>query len=1280
MSLLVRYKRRLFMQLEKQKRTASSAVKRSLAQSTSAQSSSKIPRFSETPSVSFSKPFSLPQNPSFDLPAFQMPSSSRSHRVPSRPARPSRAKRPTQPVHPGPLHDQQHILQEHSNPATPLLAKHSDNPKSSVNNLAAQILGGVPQYNSVQGTLDGRQIWRTTVTLETTPPVTGVGDNAEKTRSINLAALSAAHQLNRLGILDNPPKAKSSTSANSITLSDKSTATYEQARSFMDYYCRRFGFGKPEISFVEGRSGWEALMDVGGRRIGLGKAKSKKNAQNTCYLDVTAYLESCDPELWQAYLEASKSGTVLGMAPKIFFEMSDQLDDEIRDLCVDVKNSQLYRRRPAVAGDVPPASAATDGPPLNAPTGPRANRVANPLMLADKSAKLLEQRKAYLADPNLEKMRATRMALPVYTRAEDVLSQVRDNDVTICMAATGSGKTTQIPQLILDSYIEAGEGAKCNVVCTQPRRLAALSVADRVAKERGETLGKSVGYQVRFEAKLPEEHGAITFCTTGVFLKRLQSSLSGDTRHGDRSLDDVTHVVVDEVHERDVDTDLLLVVLKQLMDDRKKRNLPLKIVLMSATIDPTLFQYYFPDDKGQPAKVVEIPGRSFPVTKHFMDDFLPDIINGPASWIMREPNVAKYVERETSTVFSNQEEDLELPAALVAATIAHVLQLTDSGHVLVFLPGWDDIISVQKMLLGPKGPLGINFGNTAEYSLHLLHSTIPLAEQQVIFEPPKQGIRRIILSTNIAETSVTIPDVVYVVDTAKIKEQRYDPQRHMSSLVSAWVGSSNLNQRAGRAGRHRSGEYYGLLGKAHAAALHPYQTVEMKRVDLSNVVMHVKALNFPGMSVEDVLAACIEPPLRERVTAAMKDLQMVGALDAKNDLTSLGRVLLQIPVEVQLGRLVLYGCFFRCLDQALTLAAILSNRDAFMSPMHLKVEAARAKLSWTNQHFRSDALAQLAAFNAWWQLQSRGEYITANRFCSDNFLSKPTLLMVQKIKGHLLQALFRAGVIDVSAGGRAAGPPTGPRSISVPPALNVNGDSQPLLAALIAIASQPKFAIRNGERSFRTSQDKLTFIHPSSVNNRKHTMSEHQDEKQLYAFMEKRQNATVSSSPQTNLVTTTRLDPLTYMLFGAYKLQVTERGLDCDGWLPIVGNLDALDDIQRLKTLMESSMLRVFEGIIFSRRQSRAANLPILPREEEPEDEADDEDVKDLSLSREEVKELDFLTRDIVRILNRYSDERMASQSRHSSRPATPYGRSGFSTPGNLSRPHTPSRSSRLPF
>jgi small subunit ribosomal protein S24e len=858
----------------------------------------------------------------------------------------------------------------------------------------------------------------------------------------------------------------------------------------MDYYCRRYGFGKPEITFEEvhkGGNGWEAIMTVGGRRIGLGSGGTKKAAQVTCYLDVTQYLENCDPDLWRAFVEAAKSGADLGLAPKVFFQMSDRLDDEIRDLCVDIKKSRLYRNRPTVV-----SAASTEHDQTHTLTTPRfPARRHSPSLIVEKSAQLLSRRQRYLADPNLERMRSSRMSLPVYARAEDVVSHIRDHDVTICMAATGSGKTTQIPQLILDDYIERGDGASCNIVCTQPRRLAAISVADRVAKERGETLGKTVGYQVRFEVKLPEDHGSVTFCTTGILLKRLQSALA-DTRHfTSMSLDDVTHIIVDEVHERDVDTDLLLVVIKRLLADRKARNKPLKIVLMSATIDPTLFQNYFPDERNQPAGVIEVPGRSFPVTKYFMEDFVPRLVQGPMSWILGQESVAKYLNKELGAAAASlgvqlnrnnagsesRDEDIELPYPLIGAIISLVLQRSSDGHVLVFLPGWDDIMAVQRCLLTPLGPLGLNFSDTSKYSIHLLHSTIPLSEQQVIFESPPQGVRRVILATNIAETSITIPDVVYVVDTAKVKEQRYDPERHMSSLVSAWVGSSNLNQRAGRAGRHRSGEYFGILGRAHAAALHPYQTVEMKRVDLSNVVMHVKALDFPGMAVEEVLAAAIEPPLPERVAAAMKDLQMVGALDSDKHLTSLGRVLLQLPVDAQMGRLVLYGSFFRCLDQALTLAAILTNRDPFVSPMHLKAESAAKKNSWSPQDFRSDPLATLQAYNAWWALQSRGEYVSANRFCVDNFLAKPTLLLIQKIKGHLLQALYHAGVINVSAGGLLDG---SNRALGVPPELNTNGDSLPLLAALISIASQPKFAIRMGEKTYRTSQDKVhkkVFMH-----------------------------------------------------------------------------------------------------------------------------------------------------------------------------------------------------------
>ena len=234
----------------------------------------------------------------------------------------------------------------------------------------------------------------------------------------------------------------------------------------------------------------------------------------------------------------------------------------------------------------------------------------------------------------------------------------------------------------------------------------------------------------------------------------------------------------------------------------------------------------------------------------------------------------------------------------------------------------------------------------------------------------------------------------------------------------------------------------------------------------------------------------------------------------------------------------------------------------------------------------------------------------------------------------------------------------------------------------------------------------MTFIHPSSVNHRKRELREQDgvfpSEKQLYAYAEKRQNISApgGGGAQMYLITTTRLDPMTYMLFGAYHLEVAERGLVCDGWLPIQGNLDALDDIQRLKTLLDSCMLRVFEGITMARRRrQRKMPLPVLPREEEAESGDEEDDRKDLAMSPIEVKELDLFTRDIVRILNRYSEERIASQSRQNSRPATPMGSpslssvrlpggplgsswSGYSSPYNVglaynSRPSTPSRLSR---
>jgi len=623
----------------------------------------------------------------------------------------------------------------------------------------------------------------------------------------------------------------------------------------MEYYCKRYKFGKPDIELSQsppksaknshGQPPWDAVITVGGRRIGMGSAATKKGAQVKCYLDVTQYLESCDAELWKDFLEHSQQDPSANLpgAPHLVFQMSDNLNEDIYGLCGDIRQSSLHRH-------APPVGLATEAQPLPVFHSGLLSR-ASEAELEEKSRSLQKKLAAYQTDRKLDNMRKQRLSLPVTTKATDILAKIEVNDVTIVMAATGSGKTTQIPQLLFDDYINRGEGAKCNIICTQPRRLAAMSVAERIADERGDRLGNEVGYQVRFDAKLPKADGSITFCTTGIFLKRMHSALGASAnRDAVEAMDRVTHIVVDEVHERDIDVDLLLVVLKRLLADRKERKNPIKIILMSATIDPTLFQNYFTDGRGRPAPIAEVPGRTFPVEKHFLNDIIPEMQNGLVyknRWVFNERNVTDYLRRELTndpTTFSSSTGiDLEIPYPLVALTIAHVMSRSDDGHVLVFLPGWEEIKKTADILLdrtGQKPLLGLNFSDPSKYSIHYLHSTIPAAEQREVFKPPPRGVRRIILATNIAETSVTIPDVVYVVDTARVKEKRYDPDRHMSSLVSAWVGSSNLNQRAGRAGRHREGEYYGLISRNRLNALDPHQTVEMKRADLSNVVMHVK--------------------------------------------------------------------------------------------------------------------------------------------------------------------------------------------------------------------------------------------------------------------------------------------------------------------------------------------------------------------------------------------------------------------------------------------------------
>ena len=486
-----------------------------------------------------------------------------------------------------------------------------------------------------------------------------------------------------------------------ISLSQGEVINYARARQFMEFYCQKFGFGTPHIEYRQtasafsgggkyskkkgkgGGSEWQAEMHVAGRRIGVGAATSKKDSLQKCYLDVAQYLEVSDPALWvdfklkNPFAEASGNKTA-----HVLFSINNDLEDDIRDLSKNIRDSEIWSKS---------GSARLPSSPELAPAQLTIPAV-DPEVLQQKSDRLKLQLETYEASskPNVAALRKQRSELPVTTKAADVLAKIQLNWTTIVMAATGSGKTTQIPQLILDDYIRRAEGASCNIVCTQPRRIAAMSVAQRVAAERDQPIGQNVGYQVRFDSKLPAPHGSITFCTTGIFLKRLQSALSEKGGQSERWLDEISHIIVDEAHERDIDVDLLLVVLQQLIRDRKAKQRPLKVILMSATIDPTLFQKYFADETtGRLAPVAEVPGRSFPVEKHFLDSLVPRLRestpNHRGGWVFGDKDVMKYLDQELYLQRGGQlpeTDSLKTPHALIGLLISDIIQNSEDGHVV----------------------------------------------------------------------------------------------------------------------------------------------------------------------------------------------------------------------------------------------------------------------------------------------------------------------------------------------------------------------------------------------------------------------------------------------------------------------------------------------------------------------------------------------------------------------------------------------------------------------
>lgn len=631
--------------------------------------------------------------------------------------------------------------------------------------------------------------------------------------------------------------------------------------------------------------------------------------------------------------------------------------------------------------------------------------------------------------PKQQRMLEGRRLLPAWELKEDIVKVVSGHQVTIISGETGSGKSTQSVQFILDDMIRQRMGTKVNIICTQPRRISAIGLADRVSDERCSLMGDEVGYAIRGESAQKPGLTKITFVTTGVLLRRLQSS-GGSTDSIVAALANVSHVVVDEVHERSLDTDFLLVLLKAVLERRKD----LKLILMSATLDADVFENYF--HNVSTVGRIEIQGRTFPVEDYHLDDIIR--LTGFEGGSRRDKaedddsEISDVDNLEPSIARTIQSIGIRINYDLIASTVRAIdAQLgSQDGGILIFLPGTMEINRTLDAIRGmPRiHPLP-------------LHASLMSNEQRRVFPPAPRGMRKVIAATNVAETSITIGDIVAVIDCGKVKETHFDPQNNMVKLEEVWASKAACKQRRGRAGRVRAGKCYKLYTRNAEAKMAERPEPEIRRVPLEQLCLSVRA-----MGVKDVpafLASALTPPEDMAVEGAIDLLGRMGALDG-DDLTALGRHLSMIPADLRCGKLMVFGATFGCLEACLTIAAILTVKSPFVLPQAKREDSKTARAAFAPN--QGDLLCDLRAYEEWSVMKTSSTYREVKNWCDQNFLSGQTLNDISSNRSQYLSSLKEAGFLPASY------------QSTNHSSLNAHNANAALLRALIAGAFNPQLA------------------------------------------------------------------------------------------------------------------------------------------------------------------------------------------------------------------------------
>ncbi|XP_066139609.1 ATP-dependent DNA/RNA helicase DHX36-like isoform X2 [Euwallacea fornicatus] len=679
------------------------------------------------------------------------------------------------------------------------------------------------------------------------------------------------------------------------------------------------------------------------------------------------------------------------------------------------------------------------------------------------NASLLEELQRKIQSRTYQEMQKVRNKLPSMGMKDQVIDLIEKNQIAVISGETGCGKTTQVAQFILDDYIKKGKGSQCKIVCTQPRRISAISVAERVAAERDEKLGCSVGFQIRLEKVMPRDRGSILFCTTGVLLKFMES---------DPALTHVSHLILDEIHERDVTCDFLITVLKDVIQYRSD----IKIILMSATLNSEAFSKYYDN-----APHINIPGFTYPVTEFYLEDVLQmtgyKFKEEPRKWVVAknrrkhrewseyiEPYIRqlemeqKYDRNVIQELRKMKSESLDIP--LIYELLVYICEKADdNGTILIFVPGFADISKFCTMLRD-SGRF-----DQFKYIIIPLHSQLPTVDQKQIFKPAPKDMRKIIISTNIAETSITIDDVTTVIDCGYIKISNLDAETGIETLDVELVSQANASQRKGRAGRVKPGICYHLISNIRYQLLDKFLKPEVLRKRLEDVILQLKMLQLG--EAEPFLGKLMDPPETKSVQTSLTLLQRLGALDSEENLTPLGFHMAKLPIPAQCSKMLILAAMFSCVDPVLSVAASLGYKDAYQLSMSNDNKSNNAdKMKYElSRGTNSDHICMHYAI--------RGYEETHNpySFCRKYFLSSSTLKLLKDMRKQFAEHLSEMKFISSS----------NPRN----PGHNHNSNNVGLIKAIIAAGLYPNIAIitkvRKGGAQLRTVNHERMEFHPKSV-------------------------------------------------------------------------------------------------------------------------------------------------------------------------------------------------------